>query len=78
MRDLRTIARIRWLIASGKSAPEGVSAKSEQRLVKHLADQGLDADWLLSQREKVVAERRKKHEPTGVGCWAQPSASLVM
>nr|WP_319394502.1 DUF3299 domain-containing protein [uncultured Desulfobacter sp.] len=65
--DLRTIARIRWLIASGKSPADGVSAKSEQRLVKHLADQGIDADRLLSLREKVAAERRKKHESTGGG-----------
>jgi ABC-type nickel/cobalt efflux system permease component RcnA len=67
LRDLRIIVRIRWLIANGKSAPNGVSAKEEQRLVKDLAYQGVDVDWLLSQREKVANERRKKLESTGAG-----------
>jgi nickel/cobalt exporter len=65
--NLRSIARIRWLIANGKSAPDGASAQEERRLVKYLADQGVDVDWLLSQREKVASERRKKFETTGAG-----------
>ncbi len=65
LRNLRTIVRIRWLIANGKSEPDGVSAREEQHLVQHLANQGIDVDWLLSQREKMAKQRQKQLESTG-------------
>lgn len=64
LRDLRIIVRIRWLIANNKSEPDGVSAKEERRLVKQLADQGIDVDWLLSQREEVAKQRYNKLDST--------------
>jgi len=65
LRDLGTIARIRWLIANDKSKPDGVSAGEEERLVKQLSDQGVDVEWLLSHREKVVDKRRERLESSG-------------
>jgi nickel/cobalt exporter len=67
LRDLRTIARIRWLIANKKSSPDGNSAQEEKELVTRLTQQGVDVDWLLSQRERVANERRKKLEASGAG-----------
>ena len=65
LRNLRTIVRIRWLIANGKSEPDGVSAREEQHLVQHLSNQGIDVDWLLSQREEMAKQRQKQLESTG-------------
>jgi len=67
LRDLRIIVRIRWLIANHKSEPNGVSAREEERLVKHLYSQGIDVERLLSQREAIAEKRRKKLESNGSG-----------
>jgi nickel/cobalt exporter len=67
LRDLRIIVRIRWLIANNKSEPNGVSAREEERLVKHLNSQGIDVERLLSQREAIAEKRRKKLESNGSG-----------
>lgn len=67
LRDIGIIVRIRWLIANHKSEPDGVSAKEEQRLIRHLADQGIDVEYLLSQRKKIVDQRRKRLESESAG-----------
>nr|WP_321257924.1 DUF3299 domain-containing protein [uncultured Pseudodesulfovibrio sp.] len=67
LRDLRIIKRIRWLIANKKSAPDGVSAQEEKQLVKHLSDQGIDVDLLLSKREEIASNRRQTVGATNSG-----------
>ncbi len=60
--DLGLVARIRYLLANDKIQPDGPDAGEEKRLVARLAGQGIDVDYLLSQRERVAAERRKRAE----------------
>jgi hypothetical protein len=76
--DLRSIVRIHWLIANRKSEPNGVSAKEAQRLVNRLADQGVDVEWLLSQREKVTEARRQKLASVGSVAVGTPSGSAAL
>jgi ABC-type nickel/cobalt efflux system permease component RcnA len=63
--ELGMIARIRRLLSEGKCSPDGTNAQEEKRLVAELAEQGLDADWLLSQRERVKQMRRARAENGG-------------
>ena len=65
--DLGMIARIRYLMEGDKIASDGPDAKEEKRLVGRLSNQGIDVDWLLSQRERVAELRRKRAEAVDAG-----------
>ena len=65
--DLGMIARIRYLMEGEKIASDGPDAKEEKKLVERLSDQGIDVDWLLSQRERVAKLRRKRAEAVDTG-----------
>ena len=54
------VARCRDLRQRGKLEPGGESEQSEAELMASLTAQGIDVDWLLSQRERVAAARRKQ------------------
>ena len=58
--ELLMVARYRDLRQRGKLEPGGESEQSEAELVASLTAQGIDVDWLLSQRERVAAARRKQ------------------
>ena len=64
--DLRTIARLRDRLEGGTLQDEA-RLRIEERLsaaAEKLAEQGIDADWLISQRW-AVAERRQKAATAG-------------
>jgi len=68
LRQLACLARIRWLVATGRDAPDGVSAQEAARIEQAFAERGWDADWLLSQRETVRQHRiRQAFNPTVEG-----------
>ena len=58
--DLGLVARIRFLIESDKTSADGPDALEEKELTAKLAAQGVDVDYLLSQRERVARERRER------------------
>ena len=60
LRQLACLARIRWLVATGRDAPCGSSAQEAARIEAAFAERGLDAKWLLSQREAVRENRVKR------------------
>lgn len=60
--DLGLISRIRFLLETDRAEPDGPSAEEEKQLVAKLEAEGIDVDWLLSQRERVAAERQKAAE----------------
>ena len=55
--ELAMVARYRDLRQRGKLKPGGESAQSEAKFVVSLEAQGIDIDWLLSQRERVAEAR---------------------
>jgi len=57
LRELACLARIRWLLKTGRDAPNGVSAQEAARIERAFAERGWDAEWLLSQREPVRQHR---------------------
>ena len=57
--DLALIARIRLLLERETADPAGAMAREEKGLVAKLAADGIDVDWILSQRERVKRERQK-------------------
>lgn len=57
LRQLACLARIRWLLATGRDAPDGVSAQEAARIVRDFAERGWDAEWLLAQRDAVRRNR---------------------
>lgn len=57
LRQLACLARIHWLIETGRDAPNGVSAKEALRIEQYFSERGWDAKWLLAQRDEV-RERR--------------------
>ena len=65
--DLGMVARIRYLLETERIDPDGVDAQEEKRLVAELESGGIDDDWILSQRERVAAERKKAAERVDVG-----------
>jgi ABC-type nickel/cobalt efflux system permease component RcnA len=56
------VARIRRLLESDRIPADGQSAKDEKRYTAELSSQGIDVDWLLSQRERVTRERMQRSE----------------
>ncbi len=69
--DLGIIARIRFLIESEKISLDGPDAEEEKVLVKKLGGQGIDVDWILSQRERVAQARQKQSETVDEGVAGQ-------
>jgi ABC-type nickel/cobalt efflux system permease component RcnA len=67
LRDLAMVARIRYLIESGKADADGHDAAEEKRLVAKLKGEGIDVDWLLSQRKRVAEMRRQRAEAVDDG-----------
>jgi uncharacterized protein len=68
LRQLACLARIRWLVETGRDAPDGVSAQEAVRIEQAFAERGWDASWLLSQREAVRQYRiRHSFNPTVEG-----------
>ena len=67
LRDLKMVARIRRMIENHKCSPDGINAQEEKRLTARLTQQGIDVDWLISQRERVADMRRKRIEGGGEG-----------
>jgi len=57
LRQLACLARIRWLLATGRDAQDGVSAQEAARIVQAFAKRGWDAEWLLAQRDAVRRNR---------------------
>jgi len=60
--SLARIARVRRRLDNGLIPADGPSSKDEKRSVAELSEQGIDVDWLLSQRERVTRERKKRAE----------------
>lgn len=58
--ELSLVARYRELRQRGKLESGGESAQSEAKYVASLEAQGIDVDWLLSQRERVAKARGKQ------------------
>lgn len=57
LRELACLARIRWLLATGRDSPDGVSAQEAAHIGRAFAERGLDAEWLLGQRDVVRQNR---------------------
>jgi len=60
--QLAQVARIRRLLEENKIPADGPSAGEARQYVSELTGQGIDVDWLLSQRERVTRERMKRAE----------------
>ncbi|NJM54735.1 MAG: DUF3299 domain-containing protein [Verrucomicrobiae bacterium] len=58
--QLARVARFRQLLEEKKIPADGPSAEEEKRSVAELTGQGIDVDWLLSQRERVTRERTER------------------
>jgi len=67
LRDLAMVARNRYLIENGKDDADGPNAAEEKRLVAKLEGEGIDVDWLMSQRERVAEMRRQRAEAVDDG-----------
>lgn len=65
--DLGMVARIRYLLKSEKISPDGADANDEKTIVARLTDQGIDVDWLLSQRERIATLRQEQAEAVDAG-----------
>lgn len=61
--DLSVVARIRERQAGDRNVPESVLAELDEK-EKGLRDQGIDVDYLLSQREIIKAKRIAASEAT--------------
>lgn len=60
--QLAQVARIRWLLENEKIPADGPSVEDEKRSVAELSSEGINVDWLLSQRERVTRERMLRAE----------------
>ena len=62
LHELGLIARYRMLRERDAIEPDGESAEQEKRLVAEFEAEGIDVDWILSQRERVAQDRKKRAE----------------
>lgn len=69
--DLGMVARIRYLLEAEKISADGPDAAEEKRLVAKLGEEGVDIDYLLSQRERVAQARRERDERVDAGISGQ-------
>ena len=60
--NVAQVARIRRLLEEELIPADGQSAKDVKRYTAELSSQGIDVDWLLSQRERVTRERMQRSE----------------
>ncbi len=60
LEQLSILGRIKWLIKNGKVDPQGADALQETIIENHFKLSGLDANWLLSQRETISQNRRQQ------------------
>ncbi|GAA5494864.1 hypothetical protein Rhal01_01028 [Rubritalea halochordaticola] len=60
--DLGLIARYRMLRERDTSGLIAARTQEEKKLIAELEAQGIDVDWILSQRERVARERKKRAE----------------
>ena len=65
--QLAQVARIRRLLENEKIPADGPSAEDEKRSVAELSSEGINVDWLLSQRERVTRERMLRAEQVDEG-----------
>lgn len=57
LKNLRWLNRINWLLETGKEEPNGDSAQRANHIRQAFTQDGIDADWLLSQREVIRQQR---------------------
>jgi len=67
LHDLGQIARIRMLRERDAIDADGESAQQEKEAVAKFEAEGIDVDWILSQRERVARERQKQAEQVDEG-----------
>jgi len=67
MFQVRQVVRIRHLRDTGKSIDAKISSEEEPRITAELKSQGIDVDWLISQRERVARERARRTEQADEG-----------
>lgn len=67
LRDLGMVARFRNLLAREAIDPDGESARNTAERIAGLKAQGIDVDWILSQRERVIEQRKKRAEEVDAG-----------
>jgi len=65
--QLAQVARIRRLLENEKIPADGPSVEAEKRSVAELSSEGINVDWLLSQRERVTRERMLRAEQVDEG-----------
>lgn len=58
--QLAQVARFRRLLEENKISADGPSSEETKRSIAELSEQGIDVDWLLSQRERVTRERKER------------------
>ena len=58
--DLSIVARYRQLRQQDKLEPGSLNEREEAELIASLEDQGIDIEWLLSQRERVAKARAQQ------------------
>jgi hypothetical protein len=58
--DLSYIARIQRLISEKKIKADGIDAKEASQLAVSLEKEGIEIDWLLQQRKRVIQIRGKQ------------------
>ena len=57
LEDLAILSRIRWLIASKKAEPNGISAQEAKQIEDAFVKQRIDVEWLLSKRQTIRQQR---------------------
>jgi len=60
LEQLSILGRIKWLLKNGKVDPQGADALEGSTIENHFKLSGLDANWLLSQRETICQNRRQQ------------------
>jgi len=61
LEQLSILGRIKWLLKNGKVDPQGADALQGKTIENHFKLSGLDANWLLSQRETIRQDRQQKN-----------------
>lgn len=60
--NLSFVVRIQRLIAEEKIRPDGVDAKEAKAVARKLEEEGIDIDWLMTQRKRVLQIRKLQVE----------------
>ncbi len=60
--NLSFVVRIQRLIAEEKIQPDGVDAKEAKTVAQKLEEEGVDIDWLMTQRKRVLQVRKLQVE----------------